>query len=280
VSWTYLDKSFVKKEEVKISPFDRGFLFGDSVYELIPSYEKKLFLYDEHLLRLSNSLKASGIRRPSVWNNLREIISELIIKNEFENQSVYIQISRGEEVLRDHVPCASTLPTLFISTTELSPSLHRDLQNLNSDFKVKTHNDLRWSRCDIKANTLLGNVMSLNDADIDEVVFHKEGLITEGARSNIFLVFGDEVVTPPVSNNMLSGITRQYFLDKLQENTIRVTERDIEIRELDLADEIWFSNSSKLLKFVTHVNKRALQKSFSGSVCEEAIRLFILDILS
>jgi D-alanine transaminase len=280
VSWTYLNKSFVKKEEVKISPFDRGFLFGDSVYELIPSYGKKLFLYDEHLLRLSNSLKASGIRRPSVWNNLREIISELIIKNEFENQSIYIQISRGEELLRDHVPCASTLPTLFISSTKLSPSLHSDLQNLNSDFKVKTHTDFRWSRCDIKANTLLGNVMSLNDADIDEVVFHKKGLITEGARSNIFLVFGDEVVTPPVSNNMLSGITRQYFLDKLQENTIRVTEREVEIRELDFVDEVWFSNSSKLLKFVTHVNKRALQKSFSGSICEEAIGFFILDILS
>ena len=282
MSWAYLNNSFHRKEDVSISPYDRGFLFGDGVYEVIPSYSGEMLLYDEHISRLARSLEAVSIDKPRQWNNLEPIIEDLLQRNKFENQAVYIQVTRGQDKIRSHVPDKSTTPTLFIESSELSTDL------LQPDFKeplidVGMEEDLRWSRCDIKAITLLGNVLTLNelnDVGLEEVIFYKDGYITEGAKSNIFFVFGEEIVTPPISKNILSGTTRNYLIDLLRKNNFNVMEREISVNEIEEADEIWFSSSVQVLRMVHKINnKLVLEKDLKNTIGYKAIELFRQDIL-
>ena len=143
--------------------------------------------------------------------------------------------------------------------------------------------DLRWSRCDIKAITLLGNVMTLDKLSyggLEEVIFFKDNLITEGAKSNIFFVFGEEIVTPSLSENILSGITRNYFINLLRQNNLNVIEREISVNEVEEADEIWFSSSGKTLRVVRKINnKLVLDKDFKKTMAYKAIELFRKDVL-
>ncbi len=191
MSWAYLNNAFHRKEEVTISPYDRGFLFGDGVYEVIPSYAGKPFLYEKHVSRLLRSLNEVSINKPEQWENLESIIEDLLEKNKFSNQIIYIQVTRGQESTRSHAPDKLTSPTLFIESSELTTDL------LLTSYKppyinVGIEEDLRWTRCDIKAITLLGNVMTLDKLSyggLEEVIFFKDNLITEGAKSNIFFVF-------------------------------------------------------------------------------------------
>tara|TARA_B110001454_G_scaffold17810_1_gene16162 strand:- start:182 stop:1033 length:852 start_codon:yes stop_codon:yes gene_type:complete len=282
MSWAYLNNSFHRKEDVSISPYDRGFLFGDGVYEVIPSYSGEMLLYDEHISRLARSLEAVSIDKPRQWNNLEPIIEDLLQRNKFPNQAVYIQVTRGQDKIRSHVPDKLTAPTLFIESSELSADL------LQLDFKeplidVGMKEDLRWSRCDIKAITLLGNVLTLNelnDVGLEEVIFYKDGYITEGAKSNIFFVFGEEIVTPPSSKNILSGTTRNYLIDLLRKNNFNVMEREISVNEIEEADEIWFSSSVQVLRMVHKINnKLVLEKDFKNTIGYKAIELFRQDIL-
>ena len=282
MTWAYLNNSFQKKDDVLISPYDRGFLFGDGVYELIPSYSGQMFLYDEHISRLARSLEAVSIDKPQQWKNLERIILDLLQRNKFHNQAVYIQVTRGQDKTRSHIPNETTAPTLFIESSELSADL------LQPNFTeplldVGMEEDLRWSRCDIKAITLLGNVMTLDKLSyggLEEVIFFKDNLITEGAKSNIFFVFGEEIVTPSLSENILSGITRNYFINLLRQNNLNVIEREISVNEVEEADEIWFSSSGKTLRMVRKINnKLVLDKDFKKTMAYKAIELFRKDVL-
>ena len=282
MSWAYLNNAFHRKEEVTISPYDRGFLFGDGVYEVIPSYAGKPFLYEKHVSRLLRSLNEVSINKPEQWENLKSIIEDLLEKNKFSNQIIYIQVTRGQESTRSHAPDKLTSPTLFIESSELTTDL------LLTSYKppyinVGIEEDLRWTRCDIKAITLLGNVMTLDnlsDSGLEEVIFYRDGTITEGAKANIFLVFGKKIVTPPVSNNILSGITRNYFINLLSQNNFNIEEREVSINEIEEADEIWFTSSGKVLQMVHKINNKIiLEKGFKNTIGHKAIELFRQDIL-
>jgi|TARA_B110000240_G_scaffold46632_1_gene52727 D-alanine transaminase len=282
MSWAYLNNAFHRKEEVTISPYDRGFLFGDGVYEVIPSYAGKPFLYEEHVSRLLRSLNEVSINKPEQWENLKSIIEDLLEKNKFSNQIIYIQVTRGQESTRSHAPDKLTSPTLFIESSELTTDL------LLTSYKppyinVGIEEDLRWTRCDIKAITLLGNVMTLDnlsDSGLEEVIFYRDSTITEGAKANIFLVFGKKIVTPPVSNNILSGITRNYFINLLSQNNFNIEEREVSINEIEEADEIWFTSSGKVLQMVHKINNKIiLEKGFKNTIGHKAIELFRQDIL-
>ena len=281
MSWAYVNNSFQRKEEATISPYDRGFLFGDGVYEVIPSYAGKLFLYDEHISRLSRSLNEVSIKKPKQWENFKSIIEDLLEKNKFINQIVYIQVTRGQENIRSHTPDKLTSPTLFVDSSELSMDL------LLTDYKppyinVGIEEDIRWSRCDIKAITLLGNVITLDKLSrdgLEEVIFYKDDLITEGAKSNVFFIFGEEIVTPPTSRNILSGVTRNYFINLLKQNNFNVLEREVSINEIEEADEIWFSSSGQVLRMVHKINNKViLEKDFKATIGYKAIELFRQDI--
>ena len=282
MSWAYLNNAFHRKEEVTISPYDRGFLFGDGVYEVIPSYAGKPFLYEKHVSRLLRSLNEVSINKPEQWENLESIIEDLLEKNKFSNQIIYIQVTRGQESTRSHAPDKLTSPTLFIESSELTTDL------LLTSYKppyinVGIEEDLRWTRCDIKAITLLGNVMTLDnlsDSGLEEVIFYRDSTITEGAKANIFLVFGKKIVTPPVSNNILSGITRNYFINLLSQNNFNIEEREVSINEIEEADEIWFTSSGKVLQMVHKINNKIiLEKGFKNTIGHKAIELFRQDIL-
>ena len=218
MTFAFFNDGFFPIEEIKISPFDRGFLFGDAVYEVIPVYKKKLFLIDEHLSRLVRSLEETKIPKPQKWDQLKEIFTELIYLNQFSNQSIYLQISRGVEIKRSHIPSKKLEPTLFITSSSLPPNPYRKNKDRRG-IKASLLEDKRWKRCDIKSVNLLPNVLALNKAHssgFEDVIFYEGDEVTEGASSNIFLLFGKEVISPPQSNKILSGITRNYIISLLK----------------------------------------------------------------
>ena len=261
MSWVYLDDSFLQKKDAKISPFDRGFLFGDAVYEVIPVYERKIFLFSEHMTRLERSLLETGIDKPKVWNRIPTIIDGLVKKNAHSNQKVYLQISRGVDIERDHLPSKNLKPTLFISSSELFINPYR-LNPNKPGLDVNTSKDPRWKRCDIKAVTLLSNVLALREADLegkDEVIFHRDGKVTEGTSSNVFTVFGEEILTPPESELILSGITRKYVINLLKSKNLSVLEREIDVLQLYEADEVWMTSSTKEIHPVKKINNKELK---------------------
>jgi D-alanine transaminase len=258
--WTYLNGKFIPKDEVRVSPFDRGFLFGDSVYEVIPSYNNKLFLFDEHLERLKNSLSITNIPIPDSLKDLHPLMVELLKKNQFSNQAIYLQITRGVDPLRSHVSANTTIPTLFMSSTELEINPYREGSN-KQGLKVRLEEDIRWKRCDVKATTLLPNIMPFHRGDksnVDEILFHDGKKINEGSKSNIFFVFNDLIVTPPKEQNILLGITRNYFLKRLLEEGFKVLEKEIQIDDLNKADEIWLTSSTKEIQPVRKVDNIVL----------------------
>ncbi len=261
MSWTYLNKDFIKREEVKISPFDRGFLFGDGVYEVIPIYERKAFLLKEHINRLGRSLVLTGIKRPKKWNKIPEIIDNLVERNLFDNQSVYLQITRGEDSVRNHIPDPKVEPTLFITSSDLKVNPYR-LNPKRKGLAVKILEDPRWDRCDIKAVTLLSNIIAMREANSegkDGVIFCNKGKITEGASSNVFAVFDNLVVTSPESNQILSGITRKHVLSLLSAKGIKVLEKDINLVDLYKAEEVWMTSSTQEIQPVRKIDEKVIK---------------------
>ena len=260
--WTFLNDKFIPKEEVRISPFNRGFLFGDGVYEVIPAYNSIPFLLEDHLLRLERSLLETNIKKPHYWDQLSSLILELVEKNQFANQSIYIQITRGEDEFRSHIPSSDLKSTMFISSNELLINPYRLNPSLQG-LKVEIAEDPRWKRSDIKATTLLSNVMALGgakDSGSDEVIFFSEGQVTEAAASNVFAVFGSQVITTPESNKILSGITRKHILSLLELKNIDCVKENISIKDLLRADEIWLTSSTKEIQPVHMIDKITLKK--------------------
>tara|TARA_B100001750_G_scaffold243760_1_gene259651 strand:- start:113 stop:964 length:852 start_codon:yes stop_codon:yes gene_type:complete len=260
--WTFLNDKFIPKEEVRISPFNRGFLFGDGVYEVIPAYNSIPFLLEDHLLRLERSLLETNIKKPHYWDQLSSLILELVEKNQFANQSIYIQITRGEDEFRSHIPSSDLKSTMFISSNELLINPYRLNPSLQG-LKVEIAEDPRWKRSDIKATTLLSNVMALGgakDLGSDEVIFFSEGQVTEAAASNVFAVFGSQVITTPESNKILSGITRKHILSLLELKNIDCVKENISIKDLLRADEIWLTSSTKEIQPVHMIDKITLKK--------------------
>ena len=279
--WTYLNGEFISKGEVKISPFDRGFLFGDSVYEVIPSYNNKLFLFDEHLERLKNSLSITNIPIPDSLKDLHPLMMELLKKNQFSNQAIYIQITRGVDPVRSHVSASTTVPTLFMTSTELETNPYRENPD-KEGLKVELEEDMRWKRCEVKATTLLPNIIPFHredKSDIDEILFHDGQKINEGSKSNIFFVFDDLIVTPPKEQNILLGVTRNYFLKRLLEEGFRVLEKEVKIEDLNKADEIWVTSSTKEIQPVHQVDNMVLpEKELDEYYWHKALKVFVEDL--
>ena len=269
MTWTYLNKEFLRREEVKISPFDRGFLFGDGVYEVIPVYEEKPFLLEDHLSRLGRSLNSTGIKNPQKWNDIPGIIHELVKKNTFSNQSVYVQVTRGEDSIRNHIPDPKVQPTLFITSSELKVNPYR-LDPERKGLEVKTLEDPRWNRCDIKAVTLLSNIIAMKEANLegnDGVIFCTNGEITEGAASNVFAVFDNQVITTPESNKILSGITRKHIISLLNNKGIEVLETVLKLEDIHKAEEVWVTSSTQEIQPVTKIDGRELSIKKSYKDC-------------
>ena len=238
--------SFSNLEEIKISPLSRAYTFSDSVYEVIPFYSFLPIAFKQHISRLQNSCDAL-----SISINIDTISSEitsLIKKSNLENGYVYYQISRGIDTLRSHMYEDSLDEETFGYAVE---------HNFNSQkLRVSLCEDVRWQRCDIKSTSLLGNVLSMNQAKKDgcnEVIMHKSNFITEGGASNIFFATDDCIYTPSLANNILPGITRELLIEEIRKIGLKFEEGDYSVDELSNAKSIWLTSSTKGLAQVKEV---------------------------
>lgn len=270
----FLNGSFVDADKASISPMDRGFLFGDGIYEVIPTYSAKPVGLALHLERMNEGLNAIGIEYQADESEWRETIAELIQQNDSDSQAVYIHISRGADKKRYHAYPKGIQPTVFAYAFDIAPSQDLDDKELKS-YHVTLAEDLRWQRCHIKSTSLLGNVMHFQhgqDAGKDEVIlYNQQNEVTEAAACNVFIVKDARISTPPLNNHLLPGITRRIAIDAIRKyTTFAVDERIVTLDELKAADEVWITSSSKELGPVLTINDRVVGEGVPGHVWREA----------
>ncbi|MGR9086880.1 MAG: D-amino acid aminotransferase [Gammaproteobacteria bacterium] len=266
----YLNGRYLPLNEATVSVLDRGFLFGDGVYEVIPSYYGHLFHFDEHMARLENSL--SGIRVPNPHTGAQWLGILKPLLDPALNQYVYLQVTRGAGEKRDHAFPEAIQPTVFAMSSTIVP-----LATQNSGIRAVTMEDSRWRLCHIKAITLLANVLFRQEAvdrDCTEAILVREDRVTEGAASNVFAVIDGVLVTPPKSNEILPGITRDVVLEIAKMNHITSREESISLTSLRNADEIWLTSSTREIMPVIELDSRPVGNGRPGPLWQTMNRLF------
>ena len=265
----YLNGEYLPLSEAKVSVLDRGFLFGDGVYEVIPAYSGKLFCLQAHLNRLSNSLNAIRLSVPFDTQQWLSILQPLL--SEGNSQYIYLQITRGVADKRDHAFPEQCEPTIFVMCSAIVPVTH------DHGVKAITLDDMRWQLCNIKATTLLANLL-LRQQAVDngcaEAILIKEGYATEGAASNVFAVIDDVLMTPPNSNEILPGITRDVIIDLAKANGLNVREEVIPLEALQTASEIWLTSSTREILPVSTLDNKPVGNGQIGPVWQAMQKLF------
>lgn len=260
----FINGEYLNASEAKISIFDRGFLFGDSVYEVLPVYHGQAFFVDRHLKRLLSNLQKIKIALPNIdW---KQLIKRLIVENKGGDLQIYIQITRGNQGIRKHDIPASIEPTIIAFTIHNTfPTAAEFAKGLSA----RLVEDIRWSRCDIKTTSLLANIM-LNDEAVREgyqtAILMREGMISEGSTSNVFVVNADGVVkTPPLANNCLPGITREIAIELIHQHDWPFLEAALSVEELVSSTEVWISSTTKEIFPVTKINDIAINNGQIGN---------------
>jgi D-alanine transaminase len=241
----YLNGQFLPIGDAKISPLDRGFLFGDGAYEVIPVYSRRPFRIDEHLRRLQITLDGIRLPNPYPLEHWRVLVERIIAENDFADQSVYIQVTRGADSKRDQAFPAGVPPSTFIFT---APLVTPSAVQRESGIAVISALDNRWLRCDLKTVALLANVLLRQqaiDAGCVETIMLRDGYLTEGAASNIFVVKDGLLLAPPRDHRMLAGITYDVVLELAARHGMPHEVREISDAELRTADELWMTSSTK-----------------------------------
>ena len=247
----FLNGKFMPVEEARVPVLDRGFIFGDGVYELIPVYSRVPFRMDEHLARLERSLAAVRIRNPYSRAEWRDIILQLVAKQPFEDQGVYFQVTRGV-AKREHAFPKDAVPTVFVMS---NPLVNPPQELVERGAAAVSAVDDRWHRCDIKSISLIGNCLLRQvsaDAGAVETILFRDGFLTEASASNVFIVRNGVVLSPPKSHLILPGITYDVIAEIAQAAGLALEYRDISEAEVRGADEVWVTSSSKeVLAIVT-----------------------------
>ena len=258
MSIVYLNGKFIPAADASISPLDRGFIFADGVYEVIPVYNGHFFRLADHLHRLDHSLAGIRLAQTLDHTKWKEMLAELVEKNGGGDQSVYIQITRGVAP-RDHAFPDNTSPTIFAMATPLKPISPEILQHGVAAISVE---DIRWKYCHIKSIALLPNIL-LRQQAIDkgaiEAILIRDGKVTEGAASNVFIVTANRILTPPKGPYLLPGITRDVVLELANDHGIEALEADISLNDLQTADEIWLTSSTREIIPVTFLDGNPVQ---------------------
>lgn len=241
----YLNGRFLPLADARVSALDRGFLFGDSVYEVIPVYGSHLFLLDAHLDRLARSLREIRLPDPLGRDGCVALLVSLIERNGGGDMAVYLQISRGAGTGRDHKIPRGLPATVFAMAQPFNgvPDALRE-----SGVAAATLDDSRWARCDIKSTALLANVLlraAAEDAGAQEAILVRNGHVTEGASSSVFMVANGEIRTPPNGHELLPGTTRDLVIQLAREAGIEASEAHFTPAELAGADEIWISSAMR-----------------------------------
>ncbi|MEZ7860335.1 MAG: D-alanine transaminase [Oceanospirillaceae bacterium] len=258
MSIAYLDGTYLPIEEARISPLDRGFLFGDGVYEVVPSYAGSMVGFAPHIARMQDGLAAVGMTLDWSESDWAELCNRLISENGTGNLGLYLHVSRGADTRRFHAFPKNVNPTVFAFTFEIAPPPVAD-KALAHGYHVATAKDLRWRRCHIKSTALLGNVLHFQqgyESNCDEtILYNSNNELTEASACNAFIVKDGVVITPPLDNQLLPGITRHIVLDILRKDgVIKVEERVVTMDEVNNADEVWITSSSKEIAPVTQID--------------------------
>lgn len=262
----YLNGNFIPKEKAYISVMDRGFLFGDGVYEVFPVYNKNIIGLDAHLSRLQDGLDAINIENPyskDDWENLIKKIITLNIKN--VNQAIYLQISRGCDDNRKHT-YDKLNPTIYIQSSLIGP---REKNSLLKGKSAITREDIRWLKSNTKATSLLANTLYAQEAkenNAEEAILHRDGIITEASSSNVFIVKDNCIYTHPKGPNILPGITRDIAITCAKKLDINVNEDVFSKEQLMEADEVWITSSTREILPITSIDNNIINSGLSGPI--------------
>jgi len=269
----YLNGDFIAADHAKVSVFDRGFVFGDGVYEVIPVYGGHPFRLPQHLQRLQSSLDAVHITNPHSAEEWSKIIITLIKEIDAPDQAIYLQITRGVAP-RDHAYPANTKPTVFAYSKAL---IYPSKAELTEGVSAITTADIRWRRCDIKAIALLGNVImrqqAVEQGAAEAILLHGDHM-TEGAASNIFVVKDSVLYTPPKNEQILPGITRDLVVELANANAIECREASVPIKLLRGADEVWLTSSTKEVLPIVRIDNADVGNGKPGPMHQRMLELY------
>jgi D-alanine transaminase len=279
----YVNGRFLPQDQASLPITDRGLLFGDSVYEVIPAYGALPFRTEHHLRRLDRSLKAIHMANPLTDDQWHAVFKRLAQQLPGRDQSIYLQVTRGDHPVRNHVIPDGITPNVVAFTTPLPP---RDPAKAWQGIRAITLEDIRWHRCDIKATTLLANVLArarATEEGADEAILIREGMAMEGTASNLFIVSNGLLITPPDNDELLSGITRDLVLELAADDGIPYAQATVGADQLQGADEIWLTSSTREVAAVVELNGQAVGSGAPGPLwqrmdalyqaCKERLRL-------
>lgn len=267
----FLNGQWIAAEQAKVSVFDRGFLFADGIYEVVPVYQQRPFLLAEHLARLQRSLSALQINAPdnSFW---QAVISELLERNGMADALVYIQVTRGAEANRSHLAGADLQPTLFASISPLLVHWHQP-----KPVAVTLFDDIRWLRCDIKSTSLLANIMlkqQAHQAGYSEPLLQRDGWITEGASCNFFGVRNGIMYTAPKDHLILPGISRDHVIALAQQLGLEVREQAFAVTDLAELDELFLTSSSREVQPVGRIDDMIIADGQCGPITAQLVTAY------
>lgn len=271
----FLNGEYLPLRDAKVSVLDRGFIFADGIYEVIPAFFGKPFRLEHHLKRLEKNLSSVKISNPYTMVEWHKIFNDLIAKNQFQDTdcSLYLQITRGV-AKREHAFPDNPTATVFVMLNPMPPA---SLESLERGLSVITREDIRWQYCHIKSISLLGNIMLKQEAaenNADETVLVRNGYITEGSSSNIFIVKNAIIKTPPKDNQLLPGITRDLIVEIAKQHGLSIEETNISEEELFNADEVWLSSSLKEVSPVCRIDNKAVTNGKPGKHWQKMYQLF------
>jgi len=269
----FLNGRFLPLEEAKVPVLDRGFIFGDGVYELVPVYSRVPFRLEEHLARLERSLSEVRIRNPYERAEWRDVVTRLIAAQPFEDQGLYLQVTRGV-ARRDHAFPKDAVPTVFMMA---NPLVTPPAELVENGAAAVTATDYRWLRCDVKTISLIGNCLLRQlsaDAGAAETILFRDGRLTEASASNVFVVRDGAILAPPKSNLILPGITYDVVVELARAEGIPVHLRDIAREEVFAADEVWVTSSSREVLAIVTLDGRPVGNGRPGPMFRRMYRLY------
>jgi D-alanine transaminase len=265
----YLNGNFIEKDKAFVSVMDRGFLFGDGVYEVFPAYNRKIIGLDSHLNRLQDGLDAISIKNPHTNNEWKDLINKIIsFDPNNQNQAIYLQISRGSDENRKHT-YGELKPTVYIQSSAINP---REKSTLLNGLSAITREDIRWLKSNTKATSLLANTLYAQEAknnDAEETILYRDGIVTEASSSNVFIVKSNCIYTHPKGPNILPGITREKVIECAKINNFNVEESSFTKEQLMNADEVWISSSTREIIPITIIDGIQISDGFAGPIWSE-----------
>lgn len=260
----YLNGAFIVPEQAMVSVMDRGFLFGDGVYEVIPAYGGRPLRAREHLQRLENSLREIRLEPPLSAAQWSAVLERLLAAAPGADQSLYLQVTRGPAPARDHRFPSAPAPTVMAMAKPLKA---RDPVVMEQGVAAVLREDIRWLRCDIKSTALMAAVLlrqAAAEVGAEEAILVRDGRALEGSTSNLFVVREGRLITPPKGPLLLAGITRDLVLELAALIGMPIEERDLGVDELRVADEVWISSSTREVMPVTRLDDRAVGRGRPG----------------